>query len=132
MIMLRRIKSLYSASLILFLFVAVNMGSARQSAASDQDILMQDDGYTDYNQNKAHANGQGLSSRCGQTTKDRSVLEHKGSGSLHEDAGFFIALLDFLYVSNLYLGIEILQKRASFHSQEFVNSLFHPPKTSRA
>jgi hypothetical protein len=125
---LRRINILYIVSLVTLLFVFIPGGSANAIDRDSQDLVIQDDGYS----NEDHNNNS-----ISYKTSDRIVGHNLISGNnvFFSANGSDISLFSLSNVLSLTKSCGIVKNIihvVSLHSQDFVYSLFHPPKISLA
>ena len=126
--MLRRIDTLYFVSLLVFLFISIPAGLARAANTCDQNIVIQDDEFTDNTQDN---NGASLH-LSGSKTEHNLVLSNAEHSSINDSDMSQVLWSNILSISKSCGIVKIILNEVSLISQNFFNTFFHPPKTFMA
>ncbi len=123
--MLRRIETLYFVSLFIFLFISIQAASVRLTTTCDQDIVTQDDVFTDNSQDN-----NGVSSHLsGSETEHNLVLLNEEHSSINNSDMSLALWSNILSISKSCRIVKIIMHEVPLISQDFFNTFFHPPKT---
>ena len=123
--MLRRLDTLYFVSLFMFLLISIQAASVRAMYTCDQDIVTQDDEFTDNTQGN---NGESFH-LSGSETEHNFVLSNEVHSSINDSDMSLVLWSNILSISKSCGIVKIIMHEVSLISQNFFNTFFHPPKT---
>lgn len=124
-----RIYAAHFINLLFFVLISSFVLLFRVNAIYNNEDVVQDNVYADDTSRTTHILDGRTQYGSGHNIMHDIISEHKRAGSSYDDTDSFIALMHVWYHANLYLSIHFILNRMSLHTQDYVNSLFHPPKT---